>query len=172
MADTVNNLRNKIDATQVLQAVYDEGNNSLRVNAELVAGGATEVIINHEDDSIRIGDGTSLVTTTTVGSNVALDVNDLSQKVTTPGIINLNMGLANTELSQALPSNTKRFLIRSRVRATIRLAYAANNTNTGPWITIPKNTNYTEENLDLSSGLTLYIQSDAPSHMVEIAYWT
>jgi hypothetical protein len=172
MADTVNNLRNKIDAGQVLQAVYEEDQNRLRVNAELVAGGTTEVIINHEDDSIRIGDGTSLVTTTTTGGKVALDVNDISGGVTSPGIFNLNMGLAGIELSQALPNDTKRFLIRARDRATLRLAYNANETNTGPWLTIPKGTNYTEENLELSSGLTLYIQSDRPSHMVEITYWT
>lgn len=172
MADTVNNLRNKIDASQVLQSVYEEDGNRLRVNAELVAGGTTEVIISHEDDSIRIGDGTNLITATTVGSKVALDVNDLSQKSVTPNIINLNMGLANTELSQILPNNTKKFLIRSRVKSILKLAYEVNDTNTGPWITIPKGANYTEENLNLSSSLTLYIQSNTPSHMVEIVYWT
>lgn len=37
--------------------------------------GGTEVVISHLDDSIRIGDGANLVTATTVGSDVGLDVN-------------------------------------------------------------------------------------------------
>lgn len=37
-----------------------------------------EVVINHADDSIRIGNGASLVSATTVGAKVGLDVNVLN----------------------------------------------------------------------------------------------
>jgi hypothetical protein len=33
-----------------------------------------EIIINHADDSIRLGDGTNLLSSTTVGAKVGLDV--------------------------------------------------------------------------------------------------
>lgn len=66
-----------LDQQQVIQAVYDEALNRLRVDigANITLGGDLEVFISHTDDSIRIGDGTSLVTTTTVGPKVGLDVN-------------------------------------------------------------------------------------------------
>lgn len=38
-------------------------------------GGGTEVVISHLDDSIRLGDGSNLVTATPVGSDIGLDVN-------------------------------------------------------------------------------------------------
>lgn len=68
-----NNLT-KFDADQVIRSVYDEDSNSLNTNATIDAGGGIEVIINHEDDSIRLGDGTNFLTSTTVGPKVGLDV--------------------------------------------------------------------------------------------------
>ena len=38
-------------------------------------GSPVEVVINHADDSIRIGDGTNTATITTAGAKKALDVN-------------------------------------------------------------------------------------------------
>ena len=72
-----NNLKN-YDGFQVLRSVFDVDTNCLRVC--LVDGGAgegsnVEVIIDHETDSIRLGDGTDLVTTTTLDGDVGLDVN-------------------------------------------------------------------------------------------------
>lgn len=72
----------KFDAFQVLRSVYDIGNNSLRVTVvEGTTGGGAgfEVIISATDDSIRLGDGTQLTTTTLVGIKVGLDVNVLNE---------------------------------------------------------------------------------------------
>lgn len=74
-----NNLKG-LDAPQVVRSVYDDIKNTIRVSVHDAdtGGGAFEVIVNQADDSIRIGDGTNLVTTTTAGSKVALDVNTLN----------------------------------------------------------------------------------------------
>lgn len=75
----------QLDFEQVIPAVYDDMGR-LRVDAEVTANfsGAQEVIISAEDDSIAIGDGTDLVTTTTVGPDVGLDVYVLNSIETTP----------------------------------------------------------------------------------------
>lgn len=75
-----NNLKG-YDANQVLRSVFDVEGNFLRVSViEAESGGGIfEVVISHTDDSIRLGDGTSLVTTTTIGPKVGLDVNVINQ---------------------------------------------------------------------------------------------
>ena len=79
-----NNLKG-YDANQVLRAVYDVDKNCLRtclVDGGAGEGPAVEVIIDHSTDSIRLGDGTSLVTTTIFpASKVGLDVNILTEDV-------------------------------------------------------------------------------------------
>lgn len=69
----------KLDANQVIKAVYDETNQRLRTDS-VVSGDIiiSDININQEDDSIRLGDGTNLVTATTDGSRTGLDVNILN----------------------------------------------------------------------------------------------
>lgn len=71
-----NNLKG-LDANQVLRSVYDDAKNTLRVSIVdgSSGGGSFEVIINHVDDSVRLGDGTNFLTSTTIGPKVALDTN-------------------------------------------------------------------------------------------------
>ena len=73
-----NNLKG-LDAFQVLRSVFDVDMNCLRVcvvdGSTGGGGGGFEVIISHVNDSIRIGDGTNLVTSTTEGGKTGLDVN-------------------------------------------------------------------------------------------------
>ena len=64
-----------LDANQVLQHSFEDATGRLRVAAELVAGGTSEVIISHVDDSIRLGNGVSLITATSVAGSIGLDVN-------------------------------------------------------------------------------------------------
>jgi hypothetical protein len=67
----------KYDFPQVLRSVFDDNENTLRVSVVAGAGGGTEVevSVNHTDDSIRLGNGTTLFTGTTVGPKTGLDVN-------------------------------------------------------------------------------------------------
>lgn len=77
------NLAN-LDAGQVINRVFNPLNDSIRTDATVVAtiAGASEVIIDHVDDSIRIGDGVDLVSTTVVGANTGLDVNIIAGSIT------------------------------------------------------------------------------------------
>lgn len=74
----------QLDPGQVIKRVYDEANDRLRVDAEVTVNisSAQEVIISQTDDSIRIGDGINLVTTTSVLGDVGLDVNILGGAIT------------------------------------------------------------------------------------------
>lgn len=71
-----NNLKG-YDAFQVLRSVFDVDKNCLRVcvvDGSPGSGGGIEVIINHTEDSIRLGNGTSFFTSTTENGDIALDV--------------------------------------------------------------------------------------------------
>lgn len=73
-----NNLKG-LDAPQVLRSVYDEDPNALRVNVINGTGGSgaseLEVLIDHTEDSVRLGDGVKFITSTSSGAKTALDVN-------------------------------------------------------------------------------------------------
>ena len=71
---------------QVLQNVYDEADNRLRVDAQLTAviPGPLEVAIDQATDSIRLGDGTNLITATIIGGKTGLDVNIVGGTITLP----------------------------------------------------------------------------------------
>jgi hypothetical protein len=63
-----------LDQAQIIKRVYDEANDAIRVDAKISANIDTqEVVISHVDDSIKIGDGSSLVGTTTVDGDVGLN---------------------------------------------------------------------------------------------------
>lgn len=66
----------------ILRDVHDTSNQSLRVSAFSVPPpGGVEVIITHTDDSIRLGDGVSLITSTPVGGKQGLDVNLINTSI-------------------------------------------------------------------------------------------
>lgn len=71
-----NNLK-KLDGFQVLKSVYSPSTNCLRVcvvEGTTGEGSGFEVIISHTNDSIRLGDGVNLFTSTGVSSKTGLDV--------------------------------------------------------------------------------------------------
>ena len=71
-----------LDVNLIMQKAYDQTAERIRVDAIVtVEGTASEVIISHTDDSIRLGDGTNLVSVTNVGSKYGLDVNILNDIV-------------------------------------------------------------------------------------------
>lgn len=89
--------------------------------------------------------------------------------VQTPTIYNVAVTLANTEYSQVLATNTRRFSISIRGIAELKLAYILGNSGT-IFKKIPAGTEYTENDLDLT-GVTLYFQSPMASQTVEIIQW-
>jgi len=67
----------KIDGFQVLKSVFDIDKNCLRVcivdGTPDTPGGGLEVVIDHTNDSIRLGDGSKLVTATTDTGKTGID---------------------------------------------------------------------------------------------------
>ncbi len=65
-----NNLK-QLDAFQVLRSAYDPVDNRIRVDAVLSATiGAIDVNIDHTEDSVRLGNGASFFTSTTIASDI------------------------------------------------------------------------------------------------------
>ena len=75
-----NNLKG-YDANQVLRSVFDVDKNTLRVSIidGSSGGGSFEVVISHLNDSIRLGDGTNFITSTTIGPKTGLDVSVVNE---------------------------------------------------------------------------------------------
>jgi len=79
----------------------------------------------------------------------------------------------DTEYSQALPTNTKRFVVRTRDGTSFRLAFVTGKvaTPTAPYFTVPSNTSYQEDNIFLASQ-TVYFACDVAGKIIEIIAWT
>ena len=88
---------------------------------------------------------------------------------TTPVINNLSMSTGGTEYSQALPSNTKSFLVRIREHAKVEVRYASASTE---FMTLEAGSVYTEEFLSGTSNITLYLKSQRDNIVAEIVSWT
>lgn len=88
---------------------------------------------------------------------------------TTATIYNLNIILQGTEYSQALPANTKAFLVRSRNKGRLRLAYTTGGTN-ADYVTIPTGSSFKDTNFYTS--VTLYVQSTKPGDIIEIVAYS
>jgi len=94
----------------------------------------------------------------------------ITSGVTNPTVANVGIPLANTEVSYALPANTKRFMIKLRDIATMKLAYVVAGSGT-TYVTVPSGGVYGEDGLS-SPSLTLYFQSTAAGSTAEIVSWS
>lgn len=85
----------------IAQFVYDPDNDRIRVDAAVTATFTDqEVIISHEDDSIRLGDGTDLVTTTPgPGGSIGLDVNIVNPIQTEVSLTGLSLDIETTAVT-------------------------------------------------------------------------
>lgn len=91
---------------------------------------------------------------------------------TTPVPYNVVMTSADTEYSQALPANTKKFLIHTRDGTVFRLAYVTGKvaTPTAPYFTVPINKSYGEDFIKTSG--TLYFGCGSAGKVIEIIAWS
>jgi len=129
-----------------------------------------EVVISHLDDSIRLGDGTSLLTSTTSGSKIALDVNDISDQSVSPVVTNIPVASSGTETSFVFPVGTKKIFMKVRDNARLQLSFTSGQSGTN-YVTIPPGANYCEPSLNLTSSLTAYFQVSKAAQVVEVLYW-
>lgn len=88
---------------------------------------------------------------------------------TVVSIFNHTVITANTEESQALPAGTKHFLIRSRNRGKIKLAYESGGTSAN-FLTIPAGTSFTDNNFYTT--VELFFQSSKPNDVIEIVAYS
>lgn len=64
-----------LSSENVLRDVHDPVTQTLRTSATALVPPGLEIEVNHEEDSIRLGDGTNFLTSTSSGPSVGLDVN-------------------------------------------------------------------------------------------------
>jgi len=109
------------------------------------------------------------------GSNVVLPgirrVISASDTVLTPHIANVPISLANTEVSFSFPLGTKRFNLKARGGATLKLAYSVGMSGTD-FLTIPAGCNYFEESIDPTAAITVYFQTTSANSLLELVYWS
>jgi len=67
----------------ILRDIHDPVTQTIRTSATAVIAPGLEINISHTDDSIRLGDGASLVTSTNVSGKQGLDVNVINSSAAT-----------------------------------------------------------------------------------------
>jgi len=169
--------KSKLDSSQVLPHAFDEVTGRLRTDSLMSpAGGATEVIIDHADDSIKIGDGTDLVTTTTENGSVGLDVHLTNTSIAvnaagTPTILNQSAPVAGTEYSISVPINSKKVTLKARNRSKLQFSFTSGQTNSN-YITIPQGSIYELNGLNATVSFSIYFQASKAAEVVEVIVWT
>lgn len=105
---------------------------------------------------------------------IAVDANGKVEVIaagSTPTIYNVTMTSANTEYSQALPTNTRKADIKLRAtNALLKLCFTESASGT-TYVTVPYGSSYHLENVDLTS-ITVYVQSPTASQTLEVVCWT
>jgi hypothetical protein len=86
-----------------------------------------------------------------------------------PTIYNLSMPIASTEYAQVLSPNTRKLMIRMRVKSKSRFAFVSGDTATN-YITIEGGCTYSDENFRLV-GATIYLRSETAGQTAEILEW-
>uniref|UniRef100_A0A6M3XX73 Tail protein n=1 Tax=viral metagenome TaxID=1070528 RepID=A0A6M3XX73_9ZZZZ len=91
-------------------------------------------------------------------------------RAVTPNVYNVTMTSANTEYSQALPANTKKFLIKCRAAYDIKVCFTSGQSGI-TYVTVPAGMSYWED-LIQPSAITLYFQCATAAQVAEIVAWS
>lgn len=90
------------DANSCIRKAFDDTTEKLNVNATVTASiGTVECVIDQSSDSIRIGDGSTLTTVTTIGPKSGLDVNIINTNIPLPigAALESKQDVGNTSLA-------------------------------------------------------------------------
>lgn len=87
-----------------------------------------------------------------------------------PIVENVSIPLANTEVTHVFPLGTKRFFIKLRDRAILKIAYSVGTSGT-IFSTIPNYCFYSEDRIGAGT-TTIYMQSPTASQTAEITSWS
>ena len=98
-----------------------------------------------------------------------LPVSDISGN--TPDIYVVDLASADTEYSQTLPSNTRKFTVQAREGVDIRVAFETGKVaiSTDPYLTLKSGNIWWEDHLN--SETTIYFASSTAGSHVEILIW-
>ena len=103
-------------------------------------------------------------------ANQAAIIAAMLNRATTPAVYNVTMTLAATEYNQALPANTKKFLIKCRTDYAIQVCFVALGSGT-LFVTVPPGMTYWEDLIQPAT-LTLYFQCAVAAQVAEIVAWS
>jgi hypothetical protein len=178
MSAIVNPNAGQLDSNQILQRGFDELTDRHRVDASVTVTAITAVVqveidaADGDNISLASADGTTPVTVTTVGAKNGLDVNIIkeSSSVSVPVITNINIPLMATEQSFTFPSTTKRYSLKIRGSAQLKISYVASTSGTN-YVTIPSGCEYIEEDIVLTANLPIYFQCNKAGQILEIIAW-
>jgi len=104
------------------------------------------------------------------GNLAAIASKNFIEKATTPAIYNVTCTTANTEYSQALPANARKFLIKPRGTGDLKVCFTSGASGT-TYATVKSGASYYED-LIQPSALTFYFQSPTAGEVAEIVAWS
>ena len=143
---------------------------NIRGGSQVSISPPAEVIIDHTNDSIRLGDGTSFIGSKTICGEVGLNVFPMDIP-TTPEIINTVMAVADVEVAQAVPSNTEMFSVKIRDGAAkLRLGFAVGSTGTA-YFELNRGTVYQSPTHEAGSLSTIYLRANHAPVTAEFIFW-
>ena len=147
------------------------------VTSALPTGAATETTLDAVKTAVELIDnaisGSEMqVDIVADGAGLATAANQQAA-ATTPAIYNVSMVSADTEYSQALPANTKRFSVQCLTDFDVRFAFETGKvaTPTAPYALIRAGMNYFEDRVNLAS-TTVYVACPSAGKVAEIIAWT
>lgn len=143
---------------------------SIRGGSTVKIAPPAEVVIDHTNDSIRLGDGTDFFTSTNKGGKLGLDIYEIPY-VDAFEIANLSVALAATEYSQVIPVGTRNFFVKIRGgESTFRVAFSPGDTATN-YIEFCRGQHWTSPDFDGSSISTVYIRTDKAPVIAEFMFF-
>lgn len=158
-----------LNGDNILRDVHDVANQALRTTAvaSIIIPPNITVAISHTEDSVRLGDGTSFISSTGLIGKTALDVAPLNSVINNLSVSILSMPSSSSIYTFTIPGGTKRINLKSRLTSKLKINFNTTITSTD-YITIPAGGIFYLENLITSSNITLYAQSAANNDYLEI----
>jgi hypothetical protein len=170
--------RPDIDWAEAMRAMYDE-EPAVAMRSILVdecgdrvnAANPLPVSFSAEFPStVEIASGDGSGDKLLVNPDGSINVNTTTDSAATPTIFNLSVPSAAVEVSQVLPVSTKKIVMKVRdAAAAMQFAFMAGDSGTN-YVSVPRGAVYSVDGI-LTTGLTVYLQTDKAGQVVEIIVW-
>lgn len=159
--------KSNLGSENILRDVHDPVAQALRTTAtaSIIIPPNLDVDISHTEDSVRLGDGTSFITSTALAGKVAIDVSPLNSGSLLT-VYTLSLPLNTSIYTFNIPTNTKRINLKSRLGGKLKINF--NSTITTNYITVPSGNVFFQENILTQVINVLYVQSSLNGDTLEI----